>query len=148
MYIYVCVHTHTYMESERERERDLLSHVVLLKKSFQISVECFVWLLVSFALQKLYSFIRFINCRSQYLHYQHSLQKNLPCDKKSYAFCFIRVNISGFLLRTLIHLELKFVLGNQHGSICFFLQADIWCYKYHLLNLSFSPVYFFLFHLK
>jgi hypothetical protein len=39
-------------------------------------------------------------------------------------FSSIRLSVSGFMLRTLIHLDLSFVQGDKYGSIFIFLHTD------------------------
>jgi hypothetical protein len=37
----------------------------------------------------------------------------------------IRLNVPGFMLGSLIHLDLSCVLGDRYGSICILLNTDI-----------------------
>jgi hypothetical protein len=51
-----------------------------------------------------------------------------------------RSSIAGFMLRSLIHLDLSFVQGDRHGSICILLE------HHPLLNmLSFFPIVYILY---
>jgi hypothetical protein len=45
----------------------------------------------------------------------------LQCRRKPSS---IRFSVSGFMLRSLIYLELSFVEGDRYGSICILLHAD------------------------
>ena len=56
----------------------------------------------------------------------------------------IRFNVAGFMLRSLIHLDLSFVHGDRYGSIFILLHVDIQLCQHHLLNmLSFFHLIFF-----
>ena len=60
------------------------------------------------------------------------------------TFSSIRFSVTGFMLRSLIHLDLSFVHGDRYGSIFIFLHVDIQLCQHHLLNmLSFFPLIFF-----
>jgi hypothetical protein len=101
-----------------------------------------VQLMVLFVLEKLCSFKWF-----------HLLIIDLSdCDigilfRKSYhvpvhsrlfpTFFSIRFNISGFILRCLIHLDCSFVQGDKYGSICIPLHVDIQFKQHHLLKCYF-----------
>ncbi|CAO2611840.1 hypothetical protein LEMLEM_LOCUS15330, partial [Lemmus lemmus] len=50
------------------------------------------------------------------------------------TFSSTRFSVVGFMLRSLIHLDLSFVHGYRHGSIFIFLHVDIQCCQHHLLN--------------
>ena len=55
-------------------------------------------------------------------------------------FSSSRFSLSGFILRSLIHLELSFVQGDKYGSVYILLHVDI--QLDHLLKmLSFFPLY-------
>jgi hypothetical protein len=84
---------------------------------------CFVLLRVSFALQKLFSFIRshlsIVNHRAWAIG-ENGLRKYFPlpiCLRLFPNFCSIRINVSGFLWRFLIHLDFNFVQGDKNESI-------------------------------
>jgi hypothetical protein len=51
------------------------------------------------------------------------------------TFYSIRFSVSGFMLRSLIHLDLSFVQGDRCGSICILLHADIQLEQHHLLKM-------------
>mgnify|MGYP007133048323 CR=1 FL=1 len=60
------------------------------------------------------------------------------------TFSSIRFSVSGFMLRSLIHLDLSFVQGDKYGSIFIFLHTDSQLDQHHLLKmLSFFPLYIF-----
>ncbi|CAO2640937.1 hypothetical protein LEMLEM_LOCUS25557, partial [Lemmus lemmus] len=103
---------------------------------------------MSFALQKLFSFIR-----SHLLIVSLSVcaagvlfRKWFPvpmCSSVPPTFSSTRFSVAGFLLRSLIHLDLSFVHGDRHGSIFIFLHVDIQFCQHHLLNiLSFFHLIF------
>lgn len=51
--------------------------------------------------------------------------------------------VSGFMLKSLVHLDLNFVQGDMYGSTCIFLPSIIQCYQKHLLKkLSFLKCVF------
>ena len=59
------------------------------------------------------------------------------------TFSSIKFSVSGFMLRSLIHFELKFVQGDKYGSIWLSLHVTIQVDRYHLLKmLSFSQYLF------
>lgn len=49
------------------------------------------------------------------------------------TFSSLRFNVPGFMLRSLIHLELSFVQSDRYGPICSLLHADIQFDQQHLL---------------
>ncbi|CAO2640784.1 hypothetical protein LEMLEM_LOCUS25494, partial [Lemmus lemmus] len=94
-----------------------------LVKIFSHSIDChFVLLCVSFALQKLFSFRRshllivsLSVCAAGFL-----FRKWFPVPMRSSVsptFSSTRFSVVGFMLRSLIHLDLSFVHGDRHGSI-------------------------------
>ena len=121
-----------------------------LVKIFSYSVWCrFVLLTVSFALQKLFSFRR-----SHLLIVSLSVcaagvlfRKWSPVPMHSSVlptFSSVRFSVAGFMLKSLIHLDLSFVHGDRYGSIFIFLHVDIQLCQHHLLNmLSFFHLIFF-----
>ena len=93
-----------------------------LVKIFSYSIGChFVLLTVSFALQKLFSFRR-----SHLLIVSLSVcaagvlfRKWFPVSMHSSVlptFSSMRFSVAGFMLRSLIHLDLSFVHGDRYGS--------------------------------
>ena len=50
------------------------------------------------------------------------------------TFSSIRFNVAGFMLKSLIHLDLSFVHGDRYGSIFILLHVDIQLCQHHLLN--------------
>ncbi|MBV2150903.1 DUF3704 domain-containing protein [Sphingobium sp. AS12] len=108
---------------------------------FSQSVGCrFVLLTVSFALQKLLSFRR-----SHLLIVDLSVcatgvmfRKQSPVPINSRVFPTLssnRFSVAGFMLRSLIHLDLSFVHGDRYGSICSLLHASIQLCQHHLLKM-------------
>jgi hypothetical protein len=47
----------------------------------------------------------------------------------------IRFCVSGFMLRSLIHLDLSFVQGDKYGSMCILLHEDIQLDRHNLLKM-------------
>jgi hypothetical protein len=61
----------------------------------------------------------------------------------------IRFSVSGFMLRSLIHLYLNVIQGDRYGTICILLHTDIQLDQNHLLKmLSFFPLCIFGFLVK
>lgn len=50
------------------------------------------------------------------------------------SFSSVRSSMSGFMLRSLIHLDFGFVQGDRYGSICILLHADIQLNQHHLIE--------------
>ena len=73
---------------------------------------CFVLLTVFFSLQKLFSFMR-----PYLLSISVSVLLVSCAFKTTSNFLFIRVSVTGFMLRSLIHLDLSFVQGNRYGCL-------------------------------
>ena len=91
---------------------------------------CFVLLIVSFAVQKLFSIMEShllivdvsvcaIGVLSRKLSLVSMRSSLFP------TFSSIRFSVSGFMLISLIHLDLSFVQGNKYVSICILLHVDI-----------------------
>ena len=121
-----------------------LSDVGLVKIFFHFVGCRFVLLTVSFALQKLFSFRRF-HLLTVYLSVsavEVIFKKWSPVPMHSSllsTFSSIRFSVAGFMLTSLIHLDLSFVHGARYGSIFILLHVDIQLCQHHLLNmLSFS----------
>ena len=109
----------------------------------------FDMLTVSFALQKLFSFRK-----SHLLIFSLSVCATRVIFRKWYpvpifpsvlpTFSSMRFSVAGFMLRSLIHLDLSFVHGDRYGSIFILLHVDIQLCQHHLLNmLSFFHLIFF-----
>lgn len=58
-----------------------------------------------------------------------------------HTFFPIRFTVSGFMLKSLTHLELSFTKSNKYQSICILLHPDIQLDQHHLLKF-FIIVYF------
>ena len=56
----------------------------------------------------------------------------------------IRFSVSSFMLRSLIHLDLSFVQGDKHSSICILLHANIQLDHHHWLKMFSLSIVFFL----
>ncbi|KAL6051508.1 hypothetical protein STEG23_011313, partial [Scotinomys teguina] len=50
-------------------------------------------------------------------------------------------SVSAFMMRSLIHLDLSFVPGEKHESLCLLLRVDIQLDQHHELKMLFSIVY-------
>jgi hypothetical protein len=65
------------------------------------------------------------------------------------TFSSIRCSVSGFMLRSLIHLDLSFVQGYKYGSVFIFLHRGSQLDQHQLLKmLSFFHCTFFYFFVK
>ena len=90
-----------------------------LVKIFSHSVGCcFVLLTVSFALQKLFSFMRshllIVDFYASAIGVLHSKQPPVSVHSRLFpTFSSIRFNVSVFMFMSLIHLDLSFVLGDR-----------------------------------
>lgn len=117
-----------------------------LEKILSHSVVClFVQLMVSFALQNLFIFMR-----------SHLLSILVPellmfclrscllcqCLLSFPSFSHIRFSVSGYMLRSLVHLNLSCVQGDMYGSLCILLHVDTQSVQQHLLKMLFSNVKF------
>ena len=51
-------------------------------------------------------------------------------------FSSISFSVSGFMWRSLIHLELSLVQGDKNGSICILLHADLQLNQHHMLEMN------------
>jgi hypothetical protein len=116
-----------------------LSDLGLVKIFSQSLGCCFVLLTVSFALQKLCNFMR-----SHLLIIGVLSRKFSPvpiCSRLFPTFSCISFSVSGFMWRSLIHLDLRFVQGNKNGSFHILLHANCQLSQHHLLKmLSFFPL--------
>jgi hypothetical protein len=100
--------------------------------------------MVSFALQKLCSFMRshlsILNLTAQAIAIL-SYFPPLPISSRLFpTFSSISFSVSGFMWSSLIHLDLTLVQGYQNGSICIILNDNHQLCQHHLLKmLSFFP---------
>ena len=109
----------------------------------------FFLLVISFALQKLLSFrkshlliVALSVCATGVI-----FRKWSPVPMRSSVlptFSSMRFSVVGFMLRSLIHVDLSFVHDERYGSIFIFLHVDIQLFQHHLLNmLSFFHLIYF-----
>ena len=56
------------------------------------------------------------------------------CSRLFPTFFSIGFSVSGFMWRSLIHLDLSFVQGVKNGSICILLHANHQLSQHHLLK--------------
>jgi len=62
------------------------------------------------------------------------------CSRCCLSFSSISLSVSGLMWRSLVHLDLSFVQGDKHGSICILLHVALQLNQHHLLKmLSFFP---------
>ena len=109
----------------------LLSDIILVKIFSQCIHFHFFPLMVSFDIQKLFSFMRFpllIFGLSAWV--TNALFRKLSSVLKNSwlfpNFCSIRISVSGFIMRSLMHWDLSFMHYDNHGYICiFYMQAFI-----------------------
>ena len=69
------------------------------------------------------------------------------CSSIFSTFSSVRFSVVGFMLRSLIHLNLSFVQGDRYGSIFILPNIVIQLGHHHLLNMLFS-FYMFCFFVK
>ena len=101
----------------------------------------------SFALQKIFNFMRLHLLSVDLSAWAISVlfRKSYPVpmsSRPSPTLSSIRFNVSQFMLRTLIQLELSFVQGDKYGSICSLLLVDIQFDQHHLLEMFFLSFIF------
>jgi hypothetical protein len=56
------------------------------------------------------------------------------------TFSSISFRVSGFMCRSLIHLDMSFVQGDNNGSICILLHAYCQLNQHHLLKMLPPPL--------
>ena len=117
-----------------------LSDVVFVKIFSQSLGFCFVLLTVSFALQKLFNFMRShlstVDLRAQAISVLFRTFPPVPMCSRLYPhFLSIRFSVSRFMWKSLFHLDFSFVQGDKNGSICILLLADCQLNHHHLLKM-------------
>ena len=100
----------------------------------------FVLLTMSFALQKLSSFMRshlsIFDHRAWAIGVLFRKFSPVPMSSRLFPiFSAIRFSVSSFMLRSLVHLELNFVQGDKYGSIFILLHSDSQLDQHHLLKM-------------
>lgn len=112
-----------------------------LVKFFSQSVGCwFILSTMSFALQKLSSFMRsrlsILDLRMWAIGVLFRKFPSVPMSPKFFlTFTSVRLSVSGFMLRILIHLELSIVQGDNCGSVFISLHTDSQLDHRHLLKM-------------
>jgi len=91
---------------------------------------------VSFALQKLCNFMKsyllILDLRAKAIGVLFSRISPEPmCLRLFTTFSSISLSVSGFMWRSLIHLDLSFVQGDNNGSICILLHTDLQLNQHH-----------------
>ena len=94
--------------------------------------------LIDFALQKLSSFVRshlsILDLRAWAIGVLFRIFPLVPMSWSFFpTFSSIRFSVSGFMLRSLIHLDLSFVQGDKYGSII--LHTDSQLDQHHFLKI-------------
>jgi hypothetical protein len=64
------------------------------------------------------------------------------CLRLFSTFSSVSFSVSGFMCRSLVHVDVSFVQGNKNGSICIFLHADYELKEHHLFK---KAIFFFFF---
>jgi hypothetical protein len=104
---------------------------------------------MSFALQKLSSFMKYhlsiLDLRTCAIGTLFRKFLPMPMGSRLFpTFSSIIFSVSGLMLRSLTHLDLRFVQGDNYGSIFIILHTDSQLDQHHLLKmLSFVPLYIF-----
>ena len=116
------------------------SDVGLVKIFFPFCRLLFCLLTVSFSLQKLFSFTRscllIVDLSAYAIGALFRKLSPVPMHSRVFLiFSSIMFSVSGFMLRSLIHLDSSFVQGNRYGSICIFIHADIQLCQHQLLKM-------------
>jgi hypothetical protein len=116
-----------------------LSDLSLVKVLSQTVGGLFVILTVSFALQKLCNFMRshllILDFKTQAIAVLfRNFSLVLIFSRLSPTFSSINFSVSGFMWRSLIHLDLSLVQGDKNGSICILLHINCHLRKHHLLK--------------
>jgi hypothetical protein len=112
-----------------------------LLKIFSQSVGChFVLLTVYFALQKLFNFMRshlsILDLIAQAIAVLFRYSSPVPISSRLFPnFSSITFSVSGFIWRSLIHLDLSFVQGDKNGSIHILLHDYRQLCQHHLLKM-------------
>ena len=116
-----------------------LSDLGLVKILFQSVGVLFVLMTVSFALQKLYNFMRshlsILDLTAQAIAVLFRNFSPVPISSRLFpTFSSISFSVSGFMWSSLIHLDLTLVQGDRNGSIRILLRDNQLC-QYHLLKM-------------
>lgn len=97
-----------------------------------------VQVMLSFAVYKLFSFVRCHLLIVKFRVCSLSILFRMSCAKASKSkpqFLFYQVQYMGFMLRSCIYLNLRFVQGNKYGSSCNLLHVNIQIDSHHLLKM-------------
>jgi hypothetical protein len=123
-----------------------LSDLGLVKILSQSVGGLFVLLIVSFALQKLCNFMRshlsILDLTAQAIVVLFRNFSPVPISSRLFpTFSSINFSVSGFMWRSLIHLDLTLVQGDRDGSIRILLQDNRQLCQHQLLKmLTFFPL--------
>ena len=114
----------------------------------------FVLSTMPFALQKPCSFMRthlsILDLRAWAIEVLFRKFPPVPVSSRPFpTFSSIRFSVSGFMLRSLNHLDLSFVQGGKYKFIFVFLHTDYQLDQHDILKIiSFFPLYIFGFFVK
>ena len=119
----------TFLSSLYILDKSHLSDVELVKIFSQFVGYHFVLLTMSFALEKLSNFMRY-HLSIIYLRVTIGVlfRKCSPvpmCSRLFASFFSISFSVSGFMWRSLVHIDLSLVKGGKNGSYCILLHADL-----------------------
>jgi hypothetical protein len=117
-----------------------LSDLEWVKILSQSVGDLLVLLIVSFALQKLCNFMRchlsILDLKAQAIAVLFRNFSSVPISSRLFpTFSSISFTISGFMWRSLIHLDLSFVQGDKNGSISILLHDNCQLCQHHLLKM-------------
>jgi hypothetical protein len=121
-----------------------LSDLGLVKILSQSVSGLFVLLSVSFALQKICNFMRshlsILDLTAQAIAVLFKNFSPVPISSRLFpTFSSINFSVSGFMWRSLIHLDLSFVQGDKNGSIHILLHDNHQLCQHHLLKILGDP---------
>jgi hypothetical protein len=117
-----------------------LSDLELVKILYKYVGGTFVFLKVSFALQKLCNFMRsylsILDFTVQAIAVLFRIFSPVPISSRHFpTFSSINFSVSGLMWRYLIYLDLSFVQGDKNGSIHILLHDNHQLCQHHLLKM-------------
>ena len=116
-----------------------LSDLGLVKILSQSVGDLFGLLTISFALQKLYNFMRshlsILDLTAQAIAILFRNFSPVPISSRLFPTFSISFTVSGFMWSSLIHLDLTLVQGDSNGSICILLHDNHHLCQHHLLKM-------------
>jgi hypothetical protein len=123
----------------------LLLLLLLFCLFFSQSVGClFVLLTVSFALGKIFSFMKshlsIVALSSQVSGILFRKLSPVPMSLRFFPRSLFLDSVHLVLCEDLDHLDLSFAQGDKYGSICILLHADLQLNQHHLLKCCLFPL--------